>query len=171
MSVQAITGALAIQNVTYTEKLLLIVLANYADERGKCWPSQERLASDTCMTDRGVRKVFVSLEAKGLLRRQHRRRAGKQTSDMITLLFQPEPRSASNGAQPEPDVVSAGTRVTKQPEPRSAKPSLELKEPSTRATLRLIDSEASRAEREAIANGLRDLTKTLGGRAPRQWKK
>lgn len=87
MSVQAITGALSIKDVSPSEKLLLIVLSNYADEEGKCWPSQSRLARDTCMSKRTIIRLFATLELKGLLSRKARFRKNARTTDMILLTF------------------------------------------------------------------------------------
>jgi len=141
MSVQAITQALAIQGVSPSEKLLLMVLANYADDTGKCWPSQTRLAEDTCMTDRGVRKLLVALEAKGLVSRKGRnRRDGSQGTDLINLTLAgydhrnhvpPEPRSTGTSVQDHRN------QSDKSPEPGSAlttfEPSRTTIEPSNNA--------------------------------------
>lgn len=102
MSVQAITHALAVKGLGPSEKLLLLVLANYADEHNRCWPSQSRLAEDTGLTDRTIRTVLASLEAKGLLSRVTRnRRDGSRGTDVITLElhrkdFPPEDISTGN---------------------------------------------------------------------------
>jgi hypothetical protein len=86
MSVQQITLALSLRNVSQAEKLLLIVLANYADEDGRCWPSQKRLGEDAGMSDRSVRTAFVKLEEAGLIVRERRnRRDGSRGTDMIEL--------------------------------------------------------------------------------------
>jgi len=156
MSVQAITCALAVRGVSTAEKLVLLALANYADDRMRCWPSQKRLADDCAMTDRGVRKVLKALEARRMLSREDRRRSdGTRQSDFFTLHFagevteqaelysvgQPEPRSA----HPEPRSSTSGTRVQEQAEPRSGlttfEPSLEepSKEPSLDAREALSD--------------------------------
>jgi hypothetical protein len=86
MSVQAITAAFAVQGVSPSEKLVLLALANFADAEGRCWPSQARLALDTGLTDRQIRRVFVSLIDAGLMTKEHRRRRdGYRASDLITL--------------------------------------------------------------------------------------
>ena len=46
MSVQAITWALDYAAGSVTEKVILLVLANYANEYGVSWPSQKTLAPD-----------------------------------------------------------------------------------------------------------------------------
>lgn len=96
MSVQAISAAFAVQGVSPSEKLVLLALANYADAEGKCWPSQARLALDTGLTDRQIRRVFVSLIEAGLMTKKERRRPdGYRASDVITLTLSPDTMSAS----------------------------------------------------------------------------
>lgn len=51
------------------EKVLLLVLASHADESGVAWPSNERLAATTGMSDRSVKRKLDVLEEKGLIRR------------------------------------------------------------------------------------------------------
>lgn len=138
MSVQQITKALALRGVSQGAKLLLIVLANYADEDGECWPSQKRLAEDTSMTDRGVRKLLSGLVLSGLITRRPRsRRDGSRGTDIITLHLDgpyqrnddpPEPKSAKRKSA-EPRSVITGTTVQILAEPGSGlttfEPSLE----------------------------------------------
>ena len=98
---------MAVRGITSTEKLLLLALANFANEQMECFPSQKRLAEDTCMTDRTVRAAFRSLEDKGLVERSERRRAdGYRASDRIVLhLF----TVSEDGISPEafsPEIIS-----------------------------------------------------------------
>lgn len=48
-------------------KLLLLILANYADEHGICWPSQETLASNTGMSLDTVQRQTKKLQEAGFL--------------------------------------------------------------------------------------------------------
>lgn len=86
MSVHAISSALHIRGVSPSEKLVLLVLANYADEGGCAYPSHRRLADETGLSDRTILTVMKTLEARGLLFRKERRRPdGSRSSDLITL--------------------------------------------------------------------------------------
>ncbi len=49
------------------ERLMLLALADHADDKGWCFPSMARLAEKTCMTERGARKVIRRLEVGGWL--------------------------------------------------------------------------------------------------------
>lgn len=49
MSVQAMTAAFALKVENPTAKLVLLALANYADQDGRCWPSQKKLCEVTSL--------------------------------------------------------------------------------------------------------------------------
>ena len=99
MSVQAITWALDYAAGSVTEKVILLVLANYANEFGVSWPSQKTLADQTALGERTVRRVLADMERRGVIRRIVRRRGnGSRQSDMILL-------SAFEGCKPAPPGV------------------------------------------------------------------
>ena len=96
MSVQAITWALDYAAGSVTEKVLLLVLANYANEFGVSWPSQKTLADQTALGERTVRRVLADMERRGVIRRIVCRRGnGSRQSDMILL-------AAFEGRKPAP---------------------------------------------------------------------
>ena len=96
MSVQAITWALDYAAGSVTEKVLLLVLANYANEFGVSWPSQKTLADQTALGERTVRRVLADMERRGVIRRIVRRCGnGSRQSDMILL-------AAFEGRKPAP---------------------------------------------------------------------
>lgn len=85
MSVEALAWAIDLK-IPPTQKLVLICLANYADENGVCWPGQKKLADKTGLTDRTVRTQLSCMEKAGLFtRRQRRRENMTRTSDEYTL--------------------------------------------------------------------------------------
>lgn len=105
MSVQAITCALAQRGVSASEKLLLLVLANYANEHMQCWPSQKKMAADTSLTERTVRALLAGLEARRFLSRvEHWRDDGSRGTDRLTLHFSGE---VVTGTDREPEIISA----------------------------------------------------------------
>lgn len=96
MSVQAITWALGVECVSATEKAVLLVLANYADEAGRCWPSQKTVAKQACTSERTVRRMIRDLEARGILAREQRRRSdGSRSTDVIALALFQQPDNVS----------------------------------------------------------------------------
>lgn len=140
MSIQAVAWAMKQETGSPTLKLVLIAVANYADEKGRCWPSQERLAADTEITDRSIREALKKLEAAGFLTRTHRQVNGnKRQTDIIQLVyshrkFTTQPPEDISGGPPEDDDTATGSSRQNPPEAGSGKPSIEpsLEEPSAR---------------------------------------
>lgn len=103
-----------------TDKIVLLALADNANDEGRCFPSVQTLAKKCSLTDRGIQKVFSRLESMFLMAREER--SGRSTIYSVT----PERYSPPNGIHPEhgsptperyspqPPNVSAQT-----PEPRS----------------------------------------------------
>jgi DNA-binding transcriptional MocR family regulator len=67
MSWQATAWALHRRTGKPTHKLTLLAVANYADERGRCWPSHRRLADDTEQSVDTVQRHLKALAAAGLV--------------------------------------------------------------------------------------------------------
>lgn len=156
MSVQAISWALDHRVHSVTEKVILLVLANYANEYGISWPSQRTLAENAACDERTVRRTLVSLEARGVIRRIARRRGnGSRQSDMILMSAfagrKPAPHgmidddeepghpdSANPPPSPDNRTVCPGINRTLCPHPPGAVPALEpsliRKDSSTGAT-------------------------------------
>ena len=122
MSVEAISWASKQVVGSAGAKLVLIALANYANERNECWPSQATLAQWTEQSDRTIRTHLATLESMGLIHRQARQSEGAFTSDLITLLVgQRQIFPAEN--------ISVGQKLQKPAEKFSTYPS---KEPSVK---------------------------------------
>ena len=75
MSFQAMAWAVG-QKLPSKDKFVLVMMANYADEDGKCWPSLNRLADDTSMSRSTVQLAIKGLEAAGILRIERREQDG-----------------------------------------------------------------------------------------------
>lgn len=108
-----------------TEKLVLLCLADFADDDGVCWPSVETLIERTGLSDRCVREQLKRLEAAGLIERD--RRVGQSATYRlnITAREEQEPRQEMP-VQPAPAAASTGTScrsnrhdVPVQPAPRA----------------------------------------------------
>ena len=50
-----------------TSKLVLFVLANYADERHSCYPSEKHLSKICGVSDRSIRRCISALKEYGLV--------------------------------------------------------------------------------------------------------
>lgn len=86
MSYQAQNWAVRITVGSATAKAILLLIANYADEAGSCFPSQDRLAKELELSERAVRDGLARLESMGIIRRERRHDPdGFRTSDRIHL--------------------------------------------------------------------------------------
>lgn len=81
-------------------KLVLISLANRADNNGECYPSLERIADDCETTKMTVTRKLRVLEGLGLIKRVNRSVEGMKTSNLYRL----------------PDVTHSYNDVTQSPE-------------------------------------------------------
>ncbi len=55
-------------NVGGNVKFVAIVLANYANEQGKAWPSVETLARNTGLSKRQIQRILPQIEKAGLVK-------------------------------------------------------------------------------------------------------
>jgi len=102
MSWQATAWAVRQKVGPPARKLLLLVLANYADADGICWPSQETLAEDTGLSLDTVQRQTKRLSADGFLsiERPPKRRGQWQTF-VYRLSMSDQPARPQNAARPE----------------------------------------------------------------------
>ncbi|QIB32647.1 helix-turn-helix domain-containing protein [Ancylobacter pratisalsi] len=101
MSVEAITWSNKRRAGSAGAKLVLLALANYADEDGYCYPSQATLADVTEMSRDSISRHIKTLESLGLLEREPRfDKKGRRTTDMVRLLLT---------AQGTPQIAGVGT--------------------------------------------------------------
>lgn len=83
-----------------TRKVLMLLVADYADEDWSCYPGQATLAERTELGERTVRRLLAELEEEGWLRRERRQRPdGYRTSDRIFIL--------RDGPSEQPATVAA----------------------------------------------------------------
>ena len=159
MSFHAVTAALKIKGLSPAEKFLLVVMASYANT-DKHLVAARRLAlsDDTGITDRNIRRLLLSLQAKNIIHRQARRKGGQRASDFITL-YLPDLMSAGQPkTDPLPDMTSAtsGQIVQNLPDVMSDKPVREpIKEPVSAREALAGQAPASRAFAEPRLQRLR----------------
>ena len=84
MSFQAMTWAVK-QPLPAYEKLTLLILANYTDNKHQCFPSAKKLAEDTGMSVAQVRKCILSLTKRGAIRKRNRLTKHGNSSNVYTL--------------------------------------------------------------------------------------
>jgi pyocin large subunit-like protein len=89
-----------------TRKLVLLTLADYADDAGVAYPSQQTLAADTELNERSIRRALEQLETRKLVSREARPplRSGQRQTDLIRLKLDATGQSVRR-KQP-PDTLS-----------------------------------------------------------------
>lgn len=147
MSVQAISWALSVKTGSPSAKLVLITIANYADERGVCWPSQHLIARQTEQSIDSVQRRLKELEAEGFLTHKSRRR-----SSHIYCLLMPQikkPQDAVSSIEHNGNKIKTPQIEVKEPQNQVKTPQLCGTEPS----LRTITTEPSKIDKEKSHSG------------------
>lgn len=143
MSIQAISWALKQPIAKSSEKFVLVVLCNYADERGFCYPSITALAADTAQDRKTVIANLKSLSSAGVIRDTGKRVGATgqvivyqiNSTDIGTVEESQKRNGSENGTVP---VFPSNSTVfpSKQSQKRYTDPSGTIKEPpSTELTL------------------------------------
>jgi hypothetical protein len=113
-----------------TGKLLLYAIANYADERGECWPSDARLAADTELSTRSIQSWKQKVAELGLAEIEPRgHREGRAAFDVIRLRLGERPEGFSGGRsaggegeRPEEFSGGPGADLAERPESGAERP-------------------------------------------------
>lgn len=135
-----------------TERMVLLAIADHADEDGRGFPSMVGIAEKTCMTERGARGVVRRLEAGGWLKTEIG--GGRGGKSVYTVLMKnPEPQTrnidATRNHKPGmtfPEKAETRNVATRNPEGDCTKPGTSvppnhqgtIKEPSNTSTARQI---------------------------------
>lgn len=96
------------QNLPSREKLTILMLANYADDRGKAWPSNATLARDTGMTRKTVITSLKALVERGLLTIHSRSIDGANLSNLYVLNMALDAVGDEDGGVTDTPVVPDG---------------------------------------------------------------
>jgi hypothetical protein len=132
MSWQATAWAVRQKTGSAARKVLLLVLANYADENGVCWPSQETLMAETELSADTIQRQTKALKAAGLVDTVRRRR---KDGTWPSLRYQlnlsggpssiPQNAARSEEAMPHPAADHAALTTSTMPQSLRHKPSIE----------------------------------------------
>ncbi len=98
MSLHSLSWAMQQQGLKPTEKLILLVLADHADNSGTCFPSMNRIAELVGVKRRSIAKNMAILEDRGLMQRVPRTRPdGSLTSNAFVLSVGDVPQDMTSG--------------------------------------------------------------------------
>lgn len=119
MSIHALSWAWK-QDVSPTDKLVLLALADHSDDTGYCWPGINGVAEKCKIAIRSVFRAVSRLEQRGLVHREPRfRENGSQASNGYTLFVPPLTHS-----HPPPDYLSSPPLTHSHPLNHQIEPSL-----------------------------------------------
>lgn len=112
MSFQAMALAVKIKTDSPTDKLVLLMLANYANEEMQSYPSYATLARECCMSDRAVKVAMGRLKKQGLVtwvkRKKYCETESKElTSNLYTLHLEDKP-TTNKKKRPENTMPMGG---------------------------------------------------------------
>jgi DNA-binding MarR family transcriptional regulator len=113
MSFAATLCAWKREDISATQKLVLLDLCDRANAANQCWPKQRTIASRVRLTERAVCTALAALQQKGLIRRLPRIKFGKRTSDLITVLVasdKPEAKAIESKTPPKPLSSAAASK-------------------------------------------------------------
>lgn len=111
MSHQAQTWAAKVRTGDALLKGLLLALANYANEDGECWYSQKRIAFDTEIPERTLRRKLHTLVEMGLIKIIPQFEAdGRKANSKIRLISSPATVAdgSSTGQNSDPPAAKSG---------------------------------------------------------------
>ena len=112
MSVKALTWAFD-QPISATDKVVLLALADYANEHGLCWPSISSLVQRAHVGERTVQRALQSLEDAGFITRERRKREnGSDTSNIYRLCLERVCQDVSGGVNLAPHHAGEGVIQT-----------------------------------------------------------
>jgi hypothetical protein len=112
MSIKLMTAVWDREDLSSTQKLVLLSLADWANDEGLCWPSIERLAIKTSMAGRSVQRIIRDLESMGFVKRDEVLGKGNRYWIHIPLTQChpcPSVTPPLTESHPTPDTVSPNT--------------------------------------------------------------
>jgi len=126
MAIRALNWAFSLEDVKKGAKSVLIVLANYANEKWQCYPSRENLAKKTGLSVRTVQTHLNWLvKNEYIARRKRRSRNGRFFMNVYTLnpnanFARPEKSQVQIPAEPCANNGSHQVQVSTRPSAESA---------------------------------------------------
>lgn len=112
-------------------KLVLIKLADNANDLGECWPSYQHIADQCEISRRSVINHINKLEEMGLLKKKYRKGAGKPNSSNVFILQLDGALAAPHGAGAAPASAGAAPPHGAGAAPRTSHSLEPIKEPSS----------------------------------------
>lgn len=125
------------------ERLVMLSLADHADDEGYCFPSIRRLCDRTGMKERGLQGVLKRLTNRGDIRIEIG--GGRSGTNRYQIVNNPAPGAPPHDTHPRTGRTTPPHPITENPAPGAPKPSRTTSEPSEdiRAILCTVLSEGA----------------------------
>ena len=137
MTIRAMNWAWGIE-LPPAMKLVLLKLADRANDDGECWPGMDVVAQACGVCERTMMRYIDKMEQIGLLKRDKRKsESGKQQTNLYTLNLDYQPGDNLSPGDDEPGDKSCDNRVTLESPQIRLKPYLETKGDTTDATTKV----------------------------------
>jgi hypothetical protein len=142
-----------VHDLTSGQKLLLICLANYANDKGECWPSIASLAAQADVTTRHVSGMLHDLAKLGYLSIQEH--SGKSNSYTLQVA---QPTNPSSGVKQASGVnPSSGDPRTTVPPPTNPSSGVPTNPSSGKPSYRTVKEPSSEPSEKARAKNASQL--------------
>lgn len=150
MSVEAMAWVWKNGPTDPTERLVLLAIADHADDLGWCYPSMIGIATKACVTERGARGIVRRLEAGGWIAVKIGGGRGGKSRYRVLMGNNPEQETGNDIPGKRNRERETGNVATQNPERGDTKPGTmvppnhqgTIKEPSTTAREREADQSA-----------------------------
>ena len=127
MSVKVMSLVWEAEGLSPTHRLILLSLADHANDEGMCYPSIRRLAKRTGLSERAVQGAAAALQAAGWLRIE--RNAGPKGCNLFTVCT-PAANAPPQQVHPRRKCTTPPQQVRPPPAGDAPEPSLNHQEPS-----------------------------------------
>lgn len=128
MSVKIMSAVFDSQTLAPTERLIMLALADHADDEGRCYPSISRLCNRTGLSERAVQTNIRKLQEQGYIRIIPS--AGKSGANVYFVSPTPAADAPPAGNAPRSRCTTPPQEVRPTPAADAPKPSGTIIEPS-----------------------------------------
>jgi biotin operon repressor len=134
VSIRIMSAVFESKTLGPTERLVMLALADHADDEGKCYPSILRLCERTGLSERAVQTNVKKLTEAGYLAVHIG--GGKGNANLYFVSPNPAANAPRTKCTPAPDAPQTPHDVRPNPAPDAPEPSGNIKEPSIEAAPR-----------------------------------
>lgn len=142
MSVRIMAQVFDLPDMGPTKRIIMLALADHADDAGRCYPSVDRLAKRTGLSERAVRTNLRQLESEGYLGTQIG--VGPQGCNVYIVRTTPAADAPRQEMPPGRSRPRGGHMTPHTPAADAPEPSRTTKEPSEYKDAREIEAVLSR---------------------------